>query len=269
MTLLRDLADPASNPYRARRLALFASLLCRLPTPVRILDVGGSERSWERGGLADRPDLSFVILNVRRVPVTRPNFTSVLGDARDLSRFRDRAFDVAFSNAVLEHVGGLEDQRRMAAEIRRVAGAYFVQVPNRRFPVEPHVVFPMFQYLPVPARAFLLRRLPLGNLEGRIRDREEAVRYVRSIRLVTRREMAAMFPDASLVRERVGGLTKSFIAVAGFPGGPAGRDAPGGRAGAGPGRTGRPVAGAADRVGPSSAGPVRGYGGGRRTGGAG
>ena len=45
--------------------------------------------------------------------------------------FRDREFDVVFSNAVVEHVGDRERQRRFLAEALRVAAAFFITTPNR------------------------------------------------------------------------------------------------------------------------------------------
>ena len=53
--------------------------------------------------------------------------------------FADGEFDLVFSNAVIEHVGGEQRQRRMLAEIDRVAsGGWVVTTPNRWFPVEAH-----------------------------------------------------------------------------------------------------------------------------------
>jgi SAM-dependent methyltransferase len=75
-----------------------------------------------------------------RIPYTR-------GDACALP-FADGAFDIVFSNAVLEHVGGAERQRAMVAEALRVGGRVFLTTPNRRFPVEVHTRLPLVHWLP-------------------------------------------------------------------------------------------------------------------------
>jgi ubiquinone/menaquinone biosynthesis C-methylase UbiE len=63
----------------------------------------------------------------------------VAGDGRALP-FKSHSFDWVFSNAVIEHVGGLDRQELFASESRRVARkGYFVATPNRRFPIEPHL----------------------------------------------------------------------------------------------------------------------------------
>jgi hypothetical protein len=207
--------DRISGALRRRRFALLESLLAPLPRPLRILDVGGTPAFWRGVGFADARDVEIVLLNRERVAVSGPPFASVVGDGRRMPEFGDGAFDVVFSNSVIEHAGDPEDQRRMAREIRRVGRRYFVQTPNRHFPVEPHFVFPLFQFLPVSLRVHLLRRFSLGWVP-RMPDAAEARAFVRSIRLLTRDELAALFPDATLHRERIGGLTKSFVAYGGF-----------------------------------------------------
>lgn len=67
--------------------------------------------------------------------------------------FPDGAFAIATSNAVLEHVGGIESQRRFVAEIARVAGRAFISVPNRMFPVEHHTAIPLAHWTDVTFRA--------------------------------------------------------------------------------------------------------------------
>jgi hypothetical protein len=212
---LRRLLKPLRMRMRKRRHQRFLSLLEPLPHPLRILDVGGDQRFWEAMDFVGRDDVEITLFNLAPVNVRHEGFTYELGDARNMDRFGDNEFEVIFSNSVIEHVGGLSDQRRVAGEIRRVGKRYFVQTPNRRFPVEPHTFFPFFQFLPVGLRIFLLRNLPLVY-GGRIRDREEARRRVEGIRLMTGRELRALFPEAAIEKERVLGLTKSFMVHDGF-----------------------------------------------------
>ena len=223
MTALTDLADfkredsPARR-FRARRFELFRSLVDRLPRPVRILDVGGTVAFWRTMGLCGEPGISITTLNLEPDPGdTEPGVVALQGDARDLSRFADGSFDVVFSNSVLEHVGGKEDQRRAAREMQRVGKAYFVQTPNRMFPIEPHFLFPFFQFLPLAVKIFLLTHLHLGWC-GKISDREQARREAEGIDLLTRRRFREFFPEAEIWDERFYGLVKSFVAYGGFPG---------------------------------------------------
>src|SRR5207245_11001065 len=90
-----------------------------------------------------------------------PRVTAVQAAGRERS-FPDGAFDLGFSNAVVEHVaGGREAQRRFVHELCRVAGRVFVTTPNRFFPLEVHSLLPFAHWLPRPARDRVLhaRRL--------------------------------------------------------------------------------------------------------------
>ena len=57
--------------------------------------------------------------------------------------FPDQAFDISVSNAVLEHVGSIADQKRFVSELLQVGRRTFLTVPNRYFPVEHHTGIPL------------------------------------------------------------------------------------------------------------------------------
>jgi hypothetical protein len=213
-TTIADFRNSKSLAYQTRRKRLVELLkvIDAAPKPVRILDVGGTDTYWMMMDLADRQDLKFTVLNIFQAERPDPRFEWVLGDARDLSRFGDGEFDLVFSNSVIEHVGNYDDQRRMASEIRRVGQRYFVQTPNRYFPIEPHFLFPGFQFLPERTKVFLLKRFRLGWFPKAKSD-EEALGYAREITLLSRREFSELFPDGRIIDERFAGLVKSFTAV--------------------------------------------------------
>jgi hypothetical protein len=137
---------------------------------------------------------------------------SVEGNACSMPQFHDGQFDVVYSNSVIEHVGGDKEIRSMADEIRRVGKTYYVQTPNRYFPVEPHFVFPMFQFLPISVRATLHQHFPLGWFDKEP-DRKIAEKSVRSINLLSKSQVERLFPDAVTMEERFFGMSKSIQAV--------------------------------------------------------
>ncbi len=75
-----------------------------------------------------------------------PLVTSLTGDGRALS-FSDNAFDIAYSNAVIEHVGANDDQRRFLSELFRISTRGYLTTPNRHFPIEIHTRIPLLHLL--------------------------------------------------------------------------------------------------------------------------
>ncbi len=219
-SVIRRLADNSNaqslaTRMRRQRFQLFLSLLKSLEGHVEVLDIGGTQQFWDLMLGDEAPDIRVTLLNIEHQRVSSKRFISAAGDARSIPQFADNSFDVVFSNSVIEHVGNYSDQRRMADEVRRVSRRYFVQTPNRRFPLEPHFLFPFFQYLPLGTRAWLVNRFDIGWYR-RIPDRSAALAEVESIQLLTRREFAALFPEARIHEEKFGGLTKSFVAIGGW-----------------------------------------------------
>ena len=63
--------------------------------------------------------------------------------------FKDQQFDVAFSNAVIEHAGNSTSQQYFISELLRVSKAFFITTQNRWFPIEMHTMLPIIHYLPI------------------------------------------------------------------------------------------------------------------------
>ena len=219
--LIRKLADNRTEDslathLRRKRFSLFQRLLSRLPRPIKILDVGGTQQFWQTMGFAGQEGLHIVILNLAAEKTASPLFQSVAGDARNVPEFSNREFDVVFSNSVIEHLGTWAGQQAMAREIQRVGQRFFVQTPNRYFPLEPHFLFPFFQFLPLSVRVWLVTHFNVGWYR-RIPDQAKAREEVAAIRLLSQREVRRLFPHGTMYREKFFGLTKSFIAYGGWP----------------------------------------------------
>ena len=190
--VLARIAEPLSRRARSSRHELYRDVMAPRADE-KILDVG----CGTAGLVAFEPDADITGLDAADRP-GYPGAKFVRGDARALP-FDDGSFDIAYSNSLVEHLDPA-DRTRFADEIRRVAGRYWVQTPNRYFPIEPHVLLPGFQFLPEGARRRLWRvGMPGGDYER--------------IELLNAAGVRALFPDAVILRERAAGLTKSLIAA--------------------------------------------------------
>jgi SAM-dependent methyltransferase len=176
--------------------------LCRVQPDERILDVGAGE-----GGALERFNKTnpIVAVDLRANEgewLGGANVTLQRADGTELP-FPDHSFPVVFSNSVIEHVPR-ELQAVFAKEIGRVAERYFVQTPNRYFPIEPHYQMPLVQFLPERILKALNRHVSMGF-------RKKGVWHETT--LLTASDLRRLFPDAEIHRERRFGLTKSLMAV--------------------------------------------------------
>lgn len=207
---LIDRPGTFSRSLRDRRFARFISHLEGLSSP-RIVDLGGTLNFWrDRAALGPVAEGEVTLVNLQDQSGGPANVRWVEGDVASLKEFGDMEFDAVFSNSVIEHVGGLERQRAMAGEVRRLAPIYSLQTPNYWFPLEPHFMVPGWQWLPAGARIRILQKVPLGHRRVKAADPEEARRRVESVRLLTATELASLLPDGTLVPERLGPLVKSW-----------------------------------------------------------
>lgn len=130
-------------------------------------------------------------------------------DARRLP-WPDKYFDIVFSNAVIEHVGGETDQRQMASEIMRVGKRWFVTTPNRWYPFEFHMRLPFVTWLPRHGYLRFSKIIHYSSAAGK---------YIRgyafggSLRLLDAGDLRKWFPQSRIIKQRVTFMAETLIVV--------------------------------------------------------
>lgn len=207
---LVDSPTSVAATFRRRRWQMLTAEFPDLES-MSVIDLGGRASTWL--GAPVRPaNVHIVNLEPPEEGAT-PNWIQVEhGNACELSAsVLERGYDLVFSNAVLEHVGGHANRSAFAASVHRLAARHWIQTPYRYFPIEPHWLFPWFQHLPIAVRAQISRHWPL--VHTRASTRSQALQQVMEVELVSKTEMAAYFPNSLMLSERLGPFTKSLIAV--------------------------------------------------------
>jgi SAM-dependent methyltransferase len=202
-----------TKTMRMERMRMFLGIM-KPTAQSNILDVGGLPETWLECGYRG----SIVFCNLESPQryrldhgIPRGNIY-VQADGCFLP-FLNKSFDIVFSNSVIEHVSTLERQILFASEISRVGKSYWVQTPCKNFPLEPHLNFPFFQWLPYPLRELISRLWPFSwHKRWGCLALHNISKLVRSIRLLTVGDMKVLFPDSIIWKERLFGFVKSIIA---------------------------------------------------------
>jgi SAM-dependent methyltransferase len=163
--MLRRAASRVSLRSRERKLERFLEVFQPGPQTT-VVDVGVTNAPFGQGSSDNFFEARYPwpgqITAVGHTELDRfeaafPAVRAVRADGRELP-FADGEFDLGFSNAVVEHVGGgRAGQRLFVHELCRVAGRVFVTTPNRFFPIEVHTLLPFAHWLPPRARDRVVR----------------------------------------------------------------------------------------------------------------
>jgi hypothetical protein len=208
--------------FHSHRARLFISTM-KPPAGCRILDLGGSSGDF----LVRLRDLGveaeFVVADIDPGNERRAlsnGFAYVSLDESAALPFRDGEFDFVICNSVIEHVtlpkkecgavrseffwqsAALGRQRIFADEIRRISRQYFVQSPHRNFPIEQHTILPFVNWLSHNQTLAVLRFTDRWWLR-----RGVSVDW----NLLTTAQMKMLFPESTVIVERVLGMPKSII----------------------------------------------------------
>ena len=201
---------PLTASSRRRRLETFMRLMAPVASD-RILDVGITNQGWRSSNFLEA-QYPWPTQITAVAPADSPAFTAAFPDVRFVQAdgrslpFGDAEFDIGFSNAVIEHVGARDEQRRFVAEILRTCRRVFVCTPNRGFPIDPHTLLPFVHWLPRRWWYAILRWTGNGHWA-----RESMLNPLSA------RDLGGLFPPGTKVRierQRMLGLTSVLIAIA-------------------------------------------------------
>ncbi|TKJ38261.1 MAG: hypothetical protein CEE38_05745 [Planctomycetes bacterium B3_Pla] len=137
-----------------------------------------------------------------------PEVDARIGDACSLP-WEDKHFDVVYSNAVIEHVGDLERQNKMASEIMRVGRQWFVTTPNRWFPFEFHMRLPFVTWLPLNGYLWIGKIISYNH----VRQKYTVGNKCDALRLMSTRELQECFPGSQILKQRVTFWAETLIVV--------------------------------------------------------
>ncbi len=200
-SLARVIRDRTAGSGSATSLAgwarkrRWAMLLRRFPDlhEMRVVDLGGTSQFWISA--PTRP-ASVTLVNLTAPDPGLPAWIEgVSGDACSAGEDLDgMSFDLVFSNSTIEHIGGPARCQEFASSVRRLAAHHWVQTPYRYFPLEPHWMFPGFQFLPIAAQSRVAASWPLSHSRSRGEEIEDPVGAAISTSLLSKTELRYYFP---------------------------------------------------------------------------
>ena len=206
------ITDRITLKSRQRKYELFISLMEPKPGET-ILDVGVSPYLGRVTNYLElwypHPEQITALTNEEEKEFKNfreqfPEVKLVFGDGKDLD-FPDDSFDIVFCNAVVEHVGTNEEQKRFIHELIRVGKRAFITAPNYCFPIEVHTLVPFVHYLPRTIRFWIYRKLGRGFWAD-----------LNRLNLLTPKKFLSLFPSGKEVRlfkQSILGIPYSLIGV--------------------------------------------------------
>lgn len=131
-----------------------------------------------------------------------PQSTFLAYDGKTMP-FEDKAFDIVWSNAVVEHVGDYDAQAGFVRELARVSKSFFFTTPNLYFPMEVHTRTPFLHWL---------GKRPFDRYLCRVGKRWAAGDYMHLLSCGRLRSLLedAEVTDYTIVRNRLCGFVLDF-----------------------------------------------------------
>jgi hypothetical protein len=114
--------------------------------------------------------------------------------------------DIVFSHSLIEHT----NHKKFAYIVNNFNKSYFIQTPNKYFPMEPHFLIPLFQFLPFWLKVWIVKNIDTGISP---KEKNTPEKTIRSINLLSEKDLSKLFPEATILGGKLFGMKQSFIAV--------------------------------------------------------
>lgn len=175
-----------------------------------VLDIGvGAEWEGAQNTLHEAKSEGFININrlvacgVEDLTNLRAKYKKsifVYGNGLTLP-FESNAFDIAYSNAVIEHVFPVNERLNFVKEMLRVAKCVFITTPNKWFPIEVHSRLPFVHWMPASLNNKILKLVGLSQLSRGS--------YFEPLNI---RDLSLCFPENVIPEIRLGFLRMTIIA---------------------------------------------------------
>lgn len=226
MTIIHAQVERFQEKAHKHRAGIFRAAF-NLTPDTKILDLG-SETGQAINKVLEGSSVNkenVYIADIRSDPIEKGKeqygYTPVLIPESGRLDFADGHFDIVYCSSVIEHAtvdkedvwqiregapfreAAQKRQGQLAAEIKRVGKGYFVQTPNRYFPIESHCWLPFVGWMPRTMVVPLLRSTNKFWIKKASPD----------FHLLNSSELQALFPESTIFHEKKFGLTKSIMAI--------------------------------------------------------
>lgn len=206
-----SLSHQISKYNRDRKWKIFLKEMSPVAT-TRVLDIGFSENEYSQTDNYIEKHYPYqnmlTALGIAcpiRFKKRYPNVATIQYDGGQFP-FADKCFDIAWSNAVIEHVGNHDRQLIFIKEIKRVSKRAFITTPNRYFPAEVHTRTPFLHYLPKPVFDKYLTLIGKGWASGEY------------MHLLAQNEIKSLLAEAGIanfkiIKNRIAGFVLDFVII--------------------------------------------------------
>jgi ubiquinone/menaquinone biosynthesis C-methylase UbiE len=183
------------------------------PSPLmKVLDVGYSEKEYSTSDNIIEKQYPYkgrlTALGIERPEKFLLRYPEVRTIQYDGSKFpfKDKEFDICWSNAVIEHVGTREQQQLFIREIRRVSHKGFITTPNALFPIELHTRIPILHYFSKSLFDSFLRKIGKEWATG---DYMNLLSFKELIKILHNADITRY----KIVRNKFFGFTLDFVVI--------------------------------------------------------
>jgi hypothetical protein len=189
---------------------------------IKVIDLGGTVPFWQAWNITAQDKLHLTLVNdhvadaENDVESQTPFIVNRRADVLTLTKDDFRSFDLIFSNSMIEHLSSRHAQGELAGRIGSSGVPYFIQVPNKYAPVDPHIprpYLPFFGAYPKPVQARIITLKSFGGDGRKPASLEEAYEsFLNYYNPLGIRDMRELFPGAKVEFERAFGAPMSILA---------------------------------------------------------